>query len=55
MLSEILVFKLFRAETAARIVATPAIVITLDIINTVVRIISRLAKRSPWIQSTFNE
>ena len=32
-LSEILVFKLFRAETATSIVASPAIVITLDIIK----------------------
>lgn len=33
ILSEVLVFKLFRAETAERTVTTPAIVITLDIIK----------------------
>ena len=32
-LSEIMVFKLFRAETATGTVTTPAIVITLDIIK----------------------
>ena len=33
VLSEIMVFKLFRAETATGTVTTPAIVITLDIIK----------------------
>ena len=32
-LSEVLVFKLFRAETATGTVASPAIVVTLDIIK----------------------
>lgn len=43
-LGDFLVFKLLRTESVTGTVPTPSVVISLNIVNTIVRIITRLAK-----------